>query len=266
MGCFGTCCKVVFLFLTAIIGLTGLSMVFYGGVNVFEVSLADATLGKVTEQMTPFIKCTDQADAKISGAPAALPAGADKDKIRDMLVASCTYQFQSPSLTIFMMAGVFSLFALMSGLIAGCREVKGNLYAYTVLSAVAIALLIVSIGWMANVTAGTVSKFAPCDAFNDATITALQEDFGYTCVSFKGIVKGEDTHNVAVSWSATISVFYAGAILTILSLLSFLSMNSCASQPSHFSVQKKKQADEYTPLSATNAHNGQPRPGNQAAY
>jgi hypothetical protein len=253
MGFFGTCCKVIFLSLTTLLGLTGVTMVLYGGVNVFEVDLQDAQNGKVYNEMIPFIKCPQQADKKLG--EITLGASADKSEIRDLLIASCTYQYQSSGLAIFAMAGVFSLFAILSGLVAGCREVKGNLYAYTVLSGVSIALLIVAISMMAGITAGTVSKFAPCDAYSNATATVLEKSLGYTCVSWKHIADGSTIHTVAVKWSATISVFYAGAVLTILALLSFLMMNSCASSQTTFekaNINNRKHPDNFTPLDPQN--------------
>jgi hypothetical protein len=208
----GNCIKGLFLLATAIAGLVGVCLVFYSGVTIFDRDLAQAQADKMADKLSGFIKCDDVVAAQMNAKNLT-----DSDT-RLVLTAACQYQ-HTPALTLFCVGGTFALFSVLSGLVSGCRDVKGNLYAYTVISGASLALLVTSMFWMNVMTANVSQWLTACGSFNDQTIQNIQS-FGYLCV---------ENNETAKQWLARVALFYGGAIVTILSLLVFLIMNSCAS-------------------------------------
>jgi len=210
MGC-GTIIKGFVLLVTALAGLVGVSMVFYSGVTIFDRDLAQAKKDKLDTNLTGFIKCDDVVAQQMQ-----LKNFTDSDT-KLVLEAACQYT-HTPALTLFCVAATFALFSMLSGLVSGCRDVKGNLYAYTVISGTSLALLVTSIVWMNAMTASVSQWLTTCGTFNNQTIQNIQT-FGFLCV---------ENNKTAEQWLGRVAIFYGGAVVSILSLLSFLLMNSCA--------------------------------------
>jgi hypothetical protein len=125
---------------------------------------------------------------------------------------------------------VFAVISLVSALISNCRDIKGNLYCYTVLSAVALALSVAAMSLMATITADAASQLAPCDLLSAAEIAGLQRISGpdFFCANLTTISR--TTSSAAAEWTAAVSVFFVGNCFIIGTLLTFLSMNACCSK------------------------------------
>lgn len=204
--------KGLLLFVTAICGLVGVTALFYSGVTIFQLDLKQATTDKLDLQLAQFINCEDSVAIAMANRTIT-------DSItKDFLIGACQYK-HTPYLTLWCTAGTFALFSVLSGLVSGCRDVKGNLYAYTVISGASLALLVMSIAMMNSVTLSESSVLTTCKTFNNATVENIRQ-FGYMCV---------EDNKTATHWLGRVGLFYSGAIISILSLLSFLLMNSCAS-------------------------------------
>lgn len=210
MGACGTCIKAIILFLTAIAGLVGVCSVFYAGVTVFDRDLALAKKDKMDVKLKNFIKCDDWVADQMS------TKNLTDTNTKLVLEASCQYR-HTPALTLFCVGATLALFSVLSGLVSGCKDVKGNLYAYTVISGASLALLVCSMFWMNFITSDVSLWLTACEGFNNQTLTNIGS-FGFTCV---------EANQSALQFLGRIALFYGGAIVTILSLLSFLMMNSC---------------------------------------
>jgi hypothetical protein len=209
----GNCIKGIFLLLTAGAGLVGTLIVLYSGVTVFDRDLAQAQKDGLEELLKPFIKCDDLVNQQLSNTSLSGDANT-----RLVLEAACQYQ-HTPALTLFCVGGVFALFSVLSGLVSGCKDVKGNLYAYTVISGTSLALLVTSMFWMNAMTTDAAKWLTACEKFSSETIDNIH-GLGFICV---------ESNETAKQFLARVATFYGGAIVSILSLLSFLLMNSCAS-------------------------------------
>eukprot|EP00462_Mataza_sp_D1_P003151 CAMPEP_0175100628 /NCGR_PEP_ID=MMETSP0086_2-20121207/7239_1 /TAXON_ID=136419 /ORGANISM="Unknown Unknown, Strain D1" /LENGTH=236 /DNA_ID=CAMNT_0016374853 /DNA_START=59 /DNA_END=769 /DNA_ORIENTATION=+ len=224
-------CKGLLLLITTILGFSGVVMVFFSGVSIFNLDLAQAQADKMDSKLGLFLDCQQTVAQNMTN------ANVTDEDTRILLEAYCQYQ-HTPYLTIFCLGGTFALFSVVSGLVAGCRDVKGNLYGYTTISGAALALLVVGIFTMNSLSRDTLrgEKWVPsCNSFSATTQTDITK-FDLQCI---------DDNDTASKWVRLVGVYYAGAILSILSLLSFLMMNACASGDSRLSLQQQKESQQF---------------------
>lgn len=213
MGLF-KCVKLIFLFLISIIGLTGTFLVFFGGVKVYTVDPVQAKQDGVHHILSDFLSCEDEISASNF---------TKGTQVYDIVLARCVYK-QSATTTVVVFGGIFTLFAVLSGMMSNCRDVKGNMYCYTVISGVAISLLVVGMMWMNYVTTHAATKLLPCSDLSVADLTELRL-IDPDVICWGG--SQEITNDTAALWFSRVAIFYVGCGLSLASLVVFLLLNAC---------------------------------------
>lgn len=216
------CFKLMLVLVVSLVGLAGVALVFHGGLNTYRVGLSQATTDGVADILSDFIACEDYATALAPNKTAGHGIG-----VHEIMLARCAYEHSS-SMVLVAFAGLFSLLAVVSGMLSNCRDVKGNMYTYTVISGVAMSLLVVGIVWMNSVTAFAATKLLPCIGLSANDVLKLKAiDPQIVCWD-----DGQTQLKAAAGWFTTVASFYVGAGLVLASLMVFLLLNACA-QPTN---------------------------------
>jgi hypothetical protein len=212
----GKCVKLIFIILFGLLGLCGAALVFYGGGASHMVSLSDARADNMTTKLNSFIRCDEKSlDQTPSGT---------KDGVYDFLFAGCVMQ-HAQTLIVGSFAGTFTLFAMLSGIVSNCREIKGNQYAFSVLSGTACSLLVVSLAMMSAIVWPSAKDLAPCTALglSPSQIQVINL-MGGVCVD------GATPNATAMTWLMNVGAFYAGCGISLFCLVLFMLLNACCSR------------------------------------
>jgi len=207
------CCRTVSLIVVTIAALGAVALILTGAVRTYTVSMSAAAADGVGGLLANFTKCSDYHDAA--------EAGTGDSDFANVIQMECI-EGQAPYVALYCVAGVFTLLATISGLIAGLKESKVSSYSYSIFAAAAFPLLIVAICMMAINTYPATSRMVPCDSFSSQTISTLTAS-GFICVS--GGPNGDLSS--ALGWLTSLALFYAGAITSFVCMFLFLMSNCC---------------------------------------
>jgi len=212
-----TCCRKVFLTVTTLVAVAAVSLIWIGAVRTYNVSLANAS----SEQMEPlflnFTRCSDIRDMT--------EQTTFSSDYANVVEGECIAA-QAPYLLLYCAAGVFSFFATVSGIVAGCKQSPVSSYSYSIFSATSFALLVVSVAVMAIATSPVTSRLIPCGGFDYNTIQLLTDN-GFFCISG---IEGRPDSTTARYFIISLGFFYGGSVTAFLCMFLFLSANCCCTQ------------------------------------
>jgi hypothetical protein len=207
------------VFLVALLAIAGTVAMIYGSVQMFRLSAAGlaADGADVSIRLQLFTKCSE-----LEG-----PSGGawDSNVINHAVRAQCMMQ-QMPYKLAMGFAGGFMILAVLC---IPCAFKKDKMFGFTMWSTLAIATIIMSVVVVSTVTLPTISHFAmDCSKYDANTIQELSS-LGVTCL--KG-VEGVPNKITALKWLCKVHTFYAGAALSIVSLLLlFMCKHCCCCNP-----------------------------------
>jgi len=211
-------CRAVFVVLSFLIGLAGVTAMIYGGVQLYKVSRQDATNDGVLNVLNDFIKCKDVVNA--------VPAGDyDLDFIQKFVKHQC-YANQILSKVSLGFAAAFVILALIS---APCAFKKDMWFGFGLWTALAIGTTIVAGIVVAAQAVPVASQFVDCRNFDASTINAIQSaPFNAICVRGPEVNGVDNLHkHSALKWMCKLCTFYAGSLACIGSLLLLLIIKKC---------------------------------------
>jgi len=199
--------------------IAGTVALIYGSVTMFRLPAAGLAEdgADVSARLSFFAKCSE-----LEG-----PSGGswNNDAINHAVHAQCTMK-QIPFKLAMGFAGGFMILALLC---VPCAFKKDKMFGFTMWSTLAIATIVMSVVAVSMVVLPTMSHFAmDCSKYDAATVQELGE-LGMICL--KG-VEGVPNKTTALKWFCKVHTFYAGAALSIVSLLMlFMCKHCCCCNP-----------------------------------
>jgi len=207
------------LFLTMIIGIAGVTAFLYGGLNVYRVSLVDATNDGVIGMLGDFVKCYQMGETVSS------QQDYNTRMHLEHFVERQCYAKQLPVKAAMGFAAAFIILALLS---APCAFKKDMWFGFGLWSALAIGLTVVTAVLVGFQALPVASQFVDCKDFSADAIAAIQAaPYNAVCVRSPD-VNGEHVHKgSALKWLCKMCTFYGGAIAAVSSLLLMMMIRKC---------------------------------------
>jgi len=206
-------CRCITTCIVALMAIAGCSAFIYGSVSMFRLSqegLANDG-GGVADILSFFTKCGDiQA-----------PTGAWSSEVVSHAMKFQCMAKQLPARAAAGFAGAFMILALLC---VPAAMKKDKMFGFTLWSTLSISTIVMSVVLVSIYALPAASSMAPnCEKYDSATIQELQ-NMGIVCL--KG-VEGQPTKTNALKWFCKLHAFYAGAALSIASLLLFFMIKTC---------------------------------------
>jgi len=212
-------CRCISLILVALLAIAGVVAMTYGGVQMWRVSKDAITAdgNDVAQILDLFVKCQD----------VQAPTGAWSS---DVVSHAMKFQCNARQLPARVISGFAAGFMILALLCAPCAFKKDKMFGFTLWSTLAIATILVSVTVVSVYALPAAAQMAPdCSKYDQATIQELQ-NLGVVCL--KG-VEGQPSKTTALKWMCKLHTFYAGAAVSVASLLLlFMCKHCCCCNPS----------------------------------
>jgi len=211
-------CRCISLILVALLAIAGVVAMTYGGVQLWRVSKESITAdgNDVAQILDIFVKCQD----------VQAPTGAWSF---DVINHAVRFQCNARQLPARVISGFAAGFMILALLCAPCAFKKDKMFGFTLWSTLAIATILMSVTVVSIYALPAAAQMAPdCSKYDQATIQELQ-NMGVVCL--KG-VEGQPSKTTALKWFCKLHTFYAGAVVSVVSLLLlFMCKHCCCCNP-----------------------------------
>jgi len=209
-------CRCISLILVFLLGVAGVTAMIYGSVHIFRVSKTLATQDGVANLLSPFFNCHDVA-TEIHAANSTVTVS------NDVLKRVATHQCLARQVPTRIATGFAAAFMILALLCAPCAFRKDKWFGFTMWSTLAIATIVVSVVVVASITLPVAAHFENCKNYDSQTVSALSTMYDTVCL--KGPGMPEKTS--ALKWLCKLCTFFAGAGVSIGSLLLLFMIKSC---------------------------------------
>jgi len=205
-------CRCISLVIVALMAIAGVVALIYGSVQIFRISKDGLTSdgGGVDQVLGFFVKCSDYQ----------APSGAwSSDVITHAMKFQCMAR-QLPARAVSGFAGAFMILAILC---VPAAFKKDKMFGFTMWSTLSIATIVMSVVLVSIYALPAAASMAPnCEKYDAATIQELQ-NMGIVCLKGEGM----PTKTNALKWFCKLHTFYAGAALSIVSLLLLFMCKHC---------------------------------------
>jgi hypothetical protein len=206
--------------LAAIMGIAGVSVFLYGGLNLYKVSQTVASQDGVASLLSDFIKCSD-----LSGAINSMPNNSTVDyaQVSHVVQKQCQAK-QAPAKLSIGLAGAFIILALLS---APCAFKRDNWVVFGIMMSTAIACTLIASVVVGSQALEPASHLMDCKHLSQPTIDELTSKYGMVCFRAHSVTGELITKKSAQKWICKLVMFFGGAAASIFSLLFLLVIRSC---------------------------------------
>jgi hypothetical protein len=219
-GCAGvTKFRATILVIATIMGVLGFCFLVAGGMGVVRVSLTDAQNdGTLAPFMSNnFLNCRDVGDFAQSSTNGNDTGNAE---LNDAAWLLCMGE-QSPWILAVVFAASVSLIAVVAGLVSGFKNTAASAFLFTVFGSLAVALLVLALTIAIMYFGMFRIKWDKCEDFQAADWSSVAGGWCYN-----------NSSSAVKSWIDDLNMFFAGAVLSALAQLIFITSLSCTRKTS----------------------------------